>query len=90
MTDEEKLQQNAELQRKMEDVKAKNMRMREELTAIREEYNYWRVLYHTTVVNIFTQLAGSAFDVKQTAETARKRAKELIRQLKEEESSQRL
>lgn len=95
MTDEEKLQQNAELQRKMEDARAKNMRMREEIAVIREEHNYWRALYHTVAVNIFTQLASTCsyrceFDVKQTAEKARIRAKELIRQLREEESSQRL
>lgn len=91
MTDKE----NAELQRKIENAKAENMRMREEIAAMREEHNYWRALYHTTAVNIFTQLASTCnyrceFDVKQTAEKARIRAKELIRQLREEESSQRL
>lgn len=84
-----------ELLQKIEKAKTENMRMREELAAIREEHNYWRVLYHTTAVNIFTQSVGMntfcEFDVKQTAEAARIYAKELIRQLREEDkSSQRL
>lgn len=93
MTDEEKLRQNAELQRKIEKAKTENMRMREEIAAIREEHNYWRALYHTAAVNAMQGLLANCrceFDVKQTAESARIHAKELIRQLKEEESSQRL
>lgn len=93
MIDEEKLQQEAELQRKMEKAKIENARMREEIAAIREEHNYWRTLYHTTAVNLFTQIlvnCGREADVKRIAEIVRFNAKELIRQLREEESSQRL
>lgn len=84
----------AELQQKIENVKAKNMRMREELAAIREEHNYWRVLYHTAAVNAMQGLLANTMHhklaVEDTARKARRYARELIRQLKEEESSQKL
>lgn len=83
---------NEELRQNIENAKAKNMRMREELAAIREEHNYWRTLYHTTAVNLFVQIlanCGREVDVKRIAEIVRFQAKELIGQLKEE-SSQKL
>ena len=83
-----------ELQQKIENVKAKNMRMREELAAIREEHNYWRVLYHTAAVNIMQGLLANTmhhkYEVEDAARYARRYARELIRQLKEEDNSQRL
>jgi len=93
MLDEEKLQQNAELQQKIEKAKIENMRMREEIAAIREEHNYWRALYHTTAINAMQGLlasCGHEVDVKRVAEIARFQAKELIKQLREEKSSQKL